>query len=227
MIFLRDILHSLAIHPYLKSRVVLKGGAALNLFYYALPRLSVDIDLNYIGALEKETMEAERGNFERAFMDIADYHGFAWHSSPRQYAGGKYQLTYPSVLGHRGSLQLDLNFLHRQPLLPIQWKEAYALDFLPSVERVPVLDIHEIAAGKLIALLSRHKSRDLFDAALLSQQPLEEDKLRYCFVTYAALYRKRPDTLKAEHIHFESRELKNQLIPMLNKTQLKTLSERE
>jgi len=29
---------------------LLKGGTALNLFLLDLPRLSVDIDLNYIGA---------------------------------------------------------------------------------------------------------------------------------------------------------------------------------
>ena len=35
-----------------KNRLVLKGGTALNLFFFDLPRLSVDIDLNYVGKLE-------------------------------------------------------------------------------------------------------------------------------------------------------------------------------
>ena len=33
-------------NPVLKDKYVLKGGTALNLFYFQLPRLSVDIDLN-------------------------------------------------------------------------------------------------------------------------------------------------------------------------------------
>lgn len=39
--------------PSLRSRLALKGGTALNLFLAELPRLSVDIDLNYIGAPER------------------------------------------------------------------------------------------------------------------------------------------------------------------------------
>ena len=47
-------------HPSLKGRWVLKGGTALNLFVLRHPRLSVDIDLNYIGALEREEMLEKR-----------------------------------------------------------------------------------------------------------------------------------------------------------------------
>jgi predicted nucleotidyltransferase component of viral defense system len=47
--------------PYLKERLVLKGGTALNLFYFnEVPRLSVDIDLNYQGHLNREKMLEER-----------------------------------------------------------------------------------------------------------------------------------------------------------------------
>ena len=47
-------------HPFLKDRVALKGGTAVNLFIFDLPRLSVDIDLNYVGAPDKDTMLSER-----------------------------------------------------------------------------------------------------------------------------------------------------------------------
>ena len=43
---LLHLLESFLSHPYLKDRIVLKGGTALNLFYFDVPRLSVDIDLN-------------------------------------------------------------------------------------------------------------------------------------------------------------------------------------
>ena len=46
-------------HPFLRSQVLLKGGTALNLMLEAPRRLSVDIDLNYIGAIDRETMLAE------------------------------------------------------------------------------------------------------------------------------------------------------------------------
>ena len=50
--YIEKVLRLLAIlktffsHPVLKDKYVLKGGTALNLFYFDLPRLSVDIDLN-------------------------------------------------------------------------------------------------------------------------------------------------------------------------------------
>jgi hypothetical protein len=63
---LLDLLNPLQSHPYLKGRLALKGGTALNLFLSDIPRLSVDADLNYIGALDKDTMLAERPSVEKA-----------------------------------------------------------------------------------------------------------------------------------------------------------------
>ena len=51
VLHLLNLLNALNSHPFLKGKWVLKGGTALNMFILDLPRLSVDIDLNYIGAL--------------------------------------------------------------------------------------------------------------------------------------------------------------------------------
>ena len=48
---LMALLDALNSHPFLKTRIALKGGTALNLFHFDVPRLSVDIDLNYLGAV--------------------------------------------------------------------------------------------------------------------------------------------------------------------------------
>jgi predicted nucleotidyltransferase component of viral defense system len=60
VLHLLNLLDKLNRHPMLKGKWVLKGGTALNLFLFDLPRLSVDIDLNYVGALEREAMLADR-----------------------------------------------------------------------------------------------------------------------------------------------------------------------
>ena len=64
---LMSILDGISIHPFLKDRLVLKGGTALNLFFFDfdLPRLSVDIDLNYIGQLDRQKMLLERQRWKR------------------------------------------------------------------------------------------------------------------------------------------------------------------
>ena len=57
---LMNVLEGINAHPYLQERLVLKGGTALNLFVFDLPRLSVDIDLNYVGMQSREGMISER-----------------------------------------------------------------------------------------------------------------------------------------------------------------------
>ena len=60
VIQLLHLLEASQAHPFLKNRWALKGGTALNLFVFDVPRLSVDIDLNYVGAADRETMMVER-----------------------------------------------------------------------------------------------------------------------------------------------------------------------
>jgi predicted nucleotidyltransferase component of viral defense system len=60
VLHLMNLLNMLNAHPYLKGKWILKGGTALNLFLLRMPRLSVDIDLNYVRALDRETMLDER-----------------------------------------------------------------------------------------------------------------------------------------------------------------------
>lgn len=67
---LMELLEALRSHPYLKTRVALKGGTALNLFVFDVPRLSVDVDLNYVGAAEVGTMKQERPKVDQAIQAV-------------------------------------------------------------------------------------------------------------------------------------------------------------
>ena len=60
VIRLIDILDAFGADALIGSRVALKGGTALNVFHSDLDRLSVDIDVNDVGATEKERMDADR-----------------------------------------------------------------------------------------------------------------------------------------------------------------------
>lgn len=76
-------------HPFLRDRLALKGGTALNLFFFDLPRLSVDIDLNYIGAADRKTMLAERPKVEEAVQAVCSREGMTVTRRPEEHAGGK------------------------------------------------------------------------------------------------------------------------------------------
>lgn len=67
---LLGLLEALGSHPFLKGKLALKGGTALNLFVFNVPRLSVDIDLNYVGAEDREIMLVERSRIEQAIHAV-------------------------------------------------------------------------------------------------------------------------------------------------------------
>jgi predicted nucleotidyltransferase component of viral defense system len=188
---------------------------ATNLFIFNLPRLSVDIDLNYIGAADRETMLIERPQMERAINAVCDREGFAVRRMPDEHAGGKWHLRYESDLTAGGNLQLDLNFMFRVPMWPATLLSSCSVGSYEPVE-FPILDLHELAAGQLAALMARHASRDLFDThQLLMSRQFDRDRLRLGFVVYGALNRKDWRTVSINDIGFEARELQEQLLPLL------------
>lgn len=114
---LLELLEGLRSHPFLKSRVALKGGTALNLFVFDLPRLSVDIDLNYTGALERDVMLAERPMVDQAIQAVCGRAGVQIRRVPGEHAGGKWRLSYTGASGRSGTLEIDVNFLLRACML--------------------------------------------------------------------------------------------------------------
>ena len=75
-VHLLGFLEAIQGHPVLKGRVALKGGTALNLFLFDLPRLSVDADINYVGSEDREVMLAERLKIEEAIGAVLKREGF-------------------------------------------------------------------------------------------------------------------------------------------------------
>ncbi len=77
------LLEALQGHPLLKGRLALKGGTAQNLFLFDVPRLSVDVDVNYIGSEDRDVDDVElaAGKLSallarRASRDLFDAHHF-------------------------------------------------------------------------------------------------------------------------------------------------------
>jgi predicted nucleotidyltransferase component of viral defense system len=212
---LLNLLNKLNSHPFLKGKFALKGGSALNLFVFNIPRLSVDIDLNYIGAIEREKMLEDRPKAEKAVEVVFSREGFNVKRKPVEHAGGKWRLSYQGFEGRSSNLEVDLNFMFRIPLWPVKTLNSHPVG-PHEVKGIQVLDIHELAAGKLCALLARRQARDLFDShQLLSHKELDPKRLRPAFVAYGAMNRKDWRTVSLEDVSFEADELSLQLIPLL------------
>ena len=81
---------------------------------------------------------------------------------------------------------------------------------------IPVIDFHELAAGKMAALFSRSAARDLFDVhRSLTHGKFTRKCLRVAFVVYGAMNAKDWRNIRIESIHYNRKELKDELLPLL------------
>lgn len=222
VLLLMRVLSDLSSFPQLKDKLVLKGGTALNLFFFGLPRLSVDIDLNYIGNIDRQAMLSERSFILSSIISICERAGLTLVRNPGMHAGGKMVWKYSSVLGHKGNIEIDINFMYRIPLWPIEYKSS-CLVGSEQIHNIPVLDIHELSAGKLCALIDRKTGRDLFDAHyLLNKMDIDFEKLRLSLILYSCMSQSIDlRKITPQDINVDQNDLKKRLIPLLNKGEVR------
>jgi hypothetical protein len=81
-------------HPLLGRSLALKGGTALNLLADVPPRLSVDLDFNFVGALDRDEMLRQRPEIEASVERISRALGYRIQRSREEHAGRKLFLGY-------------------------------------------------------------------------------------------------------------------------------------
>ena len=216
VILLLELLEAIRSHPFLKERVALKGGTALNLFRFDVPRLSVDIDLNYVGAVNREGMLANRPKIEQALHAVCGRVSVQPRRVPSDHAGGKWRLNFNRVAGGTSTLEMDVNFLLRTPLWPIERIDSRAVGTFQATD-IPILDIHELAAGKLAALLSRTASRDWSSTqasccAVVASMPRSSGSRLSCTVAPAA---RTGERCTVDDVTVDAAEADAMLLPLL------------
>ncbi|MCD6119598.1 nucleotidyl transferase AbiEii/AbiGii toxin family protein [bacterium] len=215
---LLELLNALKAHPFLNGKLALKGGTALNLFILDVPRLSVDIDLNYVSEENRKAMLEERPDIVQAMRGVFNREGFDIRHEPKDYAGGRWRLQYRSPFGQKRNLFVDVNYMYRVPLWPLKTMDSKVLGAWQA-KQIRIVDLHELAAGKLAALLSRHQARDLFDSnQILRAQVLDQEKLRVAFVVYGAMSTTDWREVIVEDVMFTEAEIENDLLPCLRKS---------
>ena len=199
---LLGLLQEIADDPFLGSRLALKGGTALNVFHLGLPRLSVDLDLNYVGALKREAMLAERPRVEQALAELLRGRGYVLARRPTEHAGGKWRARFASALGGNAAVKIDTGYMARLPLFGAARMDSARLGDVQA-RGIPVVDLHEVAAGKLVALTERNVPRDLFDArSILAMPGIDRRKLKAAALALGASSRedwrsRSPDDIRA------------------------------
>ena len=116
---LLDLLDEMQRHPDLKGKLAMHGGTAINLFMLDIPRLSVDIDISYVGALAREEMLRERPFIERAIEEVGRGQGYDVSAGDGGHAGRTFVLRYRGDWG-TDHVKIDCIYMNRSPLFPHQ-----------------------------------------------------------------------------------------------------------
>lgn len=154
------------------SCFALKGGTALNLFRRDMPRLSVDIDLNYVPINTRDEALAEaRGALEQICTRINDG---AIPGAKADVPGNRPDALRAVVRRDQTQIKIELSSVLRGTVLPPEQLPiaAGAADRFGYVA-MPVAALVDLYGGKICAALDRQHPRDLFDIKLL----LDEDGL--------------------------------------------------
>jgi predicted nucleotidyltransferase component of viral defense system len=216
MFRLLDILSVLQTHPVTKNAFVLKGGTALNLLILDIPRISVDIDLNYIQSISRSSMLTDRKIINSEIQKIFNS-SYEIKISRDVHALTQFEFRYQTTSGSSDMLKLEINYLKRITLLPPQIMRFDRFD--RNIELL-CLDFIELLASKIIALLNRYTPRDLFDVYQMVRSPLkvEQDLLKmllffYGLITETEIF----ELFKLKFDLITQADIQSKLYPMLQK----------
>ncbi len=206
-------------HPFLRSQVLLKGGTALNLMLEAPRRLSVDIDLNYFGAIGREMMLTEKPKILDAVQRLAAGLGYGVVPRKGDHAGSGFVLNYTNALDTPDRVEIDISFTTRVPLAaPFECRiwQPDALD--RPLARLCARE--ELIAGKLRALVDRVAARDVYDTNFLpslSDEPWPSHHQKRLFVFYSGTLPQPLSTYSVDRIdRLTDQEVRSSLMPMLS-----------
>lgn len=184
---LLDVLNYIFSESSFKDKLILKGGTAINLVYTNLKRLSVDIDLDYCGSLEKSVTFSDRKILEEELdkymlkekYEISNDSRSSFILFSRIY-------RFKNAFGNNDTIKVDINFLDRVHAYPIKTTTVCYFDKTVTL-KTP--SIEELFGMKINALIDRSKPRDLYDTAFLvnNTKLFNKDMLRKAVVFYLSL----------------------------------------
>ena len=229
---LKEILRYLNEEEYLREHLFLKGGTAINLTVFNLPRLSVDIDMDYTPNDTKEDMLETRDKITILIKDYMESEGYQLSKGSRfSHSLDAFYYQYHNVGGNSDMIKIELNYSLRAHIL-----EPVHRRILPEVFddglKIRMVAPLEIFAAKGNALISRAAARDLYDWGNLIAENLfgdERNLFRKCFAFYATIsaetVNRNFDTSAIDSLKFD--KIRRDLFPVLSKKDNFKLDERK
>lgn len=193
---LTDILKFFENDALLGNSLALKGGTAINLTIFNLPRLSVDIDLDFSKNVTRDEMMATRSIINDRIEKFMKANGYLLSPKSKQYhALDSFVYEYSNSGGMKDNIKVEINYMLRCHVLETEQRHFESSWEPIGVSVLSVAPI-EIFASKIVALINRTAPRDLYDVYNLVKFGLidesEEPLLRKCVVFYSAIGAESP-----------------------------------
>ena len=209
--------------PVLSRYLALKGGTAINLTIFNLPRLSVDIDLDFAENLPLSEMMEIRESIRTTIRQYMAMNHYVRSEKSKEYHtldSDVYQ--YMNSGGVNDNIKVEINYSLRSHILTLTKRPIETLGIFEPIE-VLALAPMEIFATKISALISRAAARDLYDTSNMVKFGLFDDSqaemLRKCVVFYIAVSSEETplDIFLTEMDALVFHDIRTKLIPMLRK----------
>lgn len=205
----------------LKDTLALKGGTAINVIIFDLPRLSVDIDLDFSQNLPRDEMLVLREIITERLSKYMMANGYLLSGkSKMHHALDSFVYEYQNAGGMKDNIKIEINYMLRTHILPLKRRKVN-LSWL--TEDLTVLSVApmEIFASKIVALLNRTAPRDLYDIHNLLEFDLfdesEQDMLKKCVLFYSCIGSENvPESFTFDNINkMPQNKIKTDLLPVL------------
>ncbi|MCM1088401.1 MAG: nucleotidyl transferase AbiEii/AbiGii toxin family protein [Muribaculaceae bacterium] len=229
---LTRVLQYLNSNPLMKDCLALKGGTAINLTIFNLPRLSVDIDLDYSKETDRDGMLEDRKSIVKDIMKYMSAEGY--QKSPKSKTSHSLDsmiFTYYNTAGVNDNIKIEINYSMRVHIFPLSHRQIQTGGILEEIEVLSV-DATEIFGSKIKALLDRAAPRDLYDIDNMIKYGLfcgteEKNMLRKCAVFYMAVGNKKtPERISLDAIdEITQYRIKTDLLPVKRKKNVFNLDE--
>jgi predicted nucleotidyltransferase component of viral defense system len=223
VIRLTDILYFINNDAYLSQRLALKGGTAINLTVFKMPRLSVDIDLDYCNDCNREDMLSDRQHISDLLISYMTTTGYAHAPSTKSpHSLDSWVFNYVNAGTNLDNIKIEINYSMRCHIYPVH--VCYpSIPFLGNVKLNALAPV-ELFGSKIKALIERSACRDLYDVANMVHQNVfmseELSLLRKTVLFYLTVGGSQPP----QHVYslqsinnITFRQIRATLIPVLRK----------
>lgn len=226
-----DVLKFFESDELLANALALKGGTAINLTIFDLPRLSVDIDLDYCRGIDREMMLADRNIITERISKYMAANGYTLSLKSKNYhALDSFVYEYVNCGGVKDNLKIEINYMLRCHVLPVTRRNVL-VPWIAEVFTVLSVAPIEIFGSKTVALLTRTAPRDLYDIHNMVKLNLFDDSetalLKKCAVYYSAIGAEKPPVkFEVNNVgNVSPRQIKRDLDPVLRKGEKFNLKE--